>query len=177
MSGAAAVSLLVGTTKGAFVLDGDTDRTRWVVRGPYCDGWPINHVIGDAATGTIWAGGGGDWSGAGVWRSSDRGRSWELSKLTSGEMDEWAANDPGFAESIGWSEAPTPFGSSFSQVWSLARASGRLYAGTKPATLLVSDDRRRHVGHRQGPERPPVCLGVGSRRRGPGPAHDPRRPR
>ena len=69
MSGAA-VRLLVGTTKGAFVLDGDAGRARWAVRGPYCGGWPINHVIGDPATGTMWAGGGGDWSGAGVWRSA-----------------------------------------------------------------------------------------------------------
>ena len=68
--GDAAIHLLVGTTKGAFVIDGDADRTRWSVRGPYCDGWPINHVVGDPLTGTMWAGGGGDWSGAGVWRSS-----------------------------------------------------------------------------------------------------------
>ena len=47
----AAIHLLVGTTKGAFVLDGDADRSGWAVRGPYCDGWPINHVIGDPATG------------------------------------------------------------------------------------------------------------------------------
>ena len=137
---AEAIRLLVGTTKGAFVLDGDADRARWAVRGPYCDGWPINHVIGDPSTGTIWAGGGGDWSGAGVWRSGDDGRTWELCKLTSGQMDAWAADDPAFAESIGWTEAPAPFGDGFSQVWSLGRVGTRLYAGTKPATLLVSDD-------------------------------------
>ena len=56
----AAMRLLVGTTKGAFILDGDSDRSHWTVRGPYCDGWTINHVIGDPATGTMWAGGGGD---------------------------------------------------------------------------------------------------------------------
>ena len=106
----AAIHLLVGTTKGAFVLDGDAERSRWAVRGPYCDGWPINHVIGDPATGTIWAGGGGDWSGAGVWRSDDGGRTWQLTKLTTGQMDAWAADDPAFAESIGWTEAPAPFG-------------------------------------------------------------------
>ncbi len=135
-----AIHLLVGTTKGAFVLDGDAGRSRWSVRGPYCDGWPINHVIGDPATGTIWAGGGGDWSGAGVWRSDDGGRTWQLSKLTSGQVDAWAADDPAFAASIGWTESPAPFGDRFSQVWSLARVGSRLYAGTKPATLLVSDD-------------------------------------
>lgn len=136
----AAIQLLVGTTKGAFVLDGDADRSRWRVRGPYCDGWPVNHVLGDPVTGTMWAGGGGDWSGAGVWRSEDGGHTWALSKLTSGEVDRWAANDPGFAESIGWTDEPPPFGDQFTQVWSLGRTGDRLYAGTKPATLLVSDD-------------------------------------
>lgn len=135
-----AIHLLVGTTKGAFILDGAGDRTRWTVRGPYCDGWPINHVIGDAASGTLWAGGGGDWTGACVWRSRDRGHTWEPAKLTTGQMDSWAATDPEFAASIGWTETPVPFGADFSQVWSLGRGGGRLYAGTKPATLLVSDD-------------------------------------
>ena len=67
-------------------------------------------------------------------------RTWELAKLTSGQMDAWAADDPEFAESIGWTEAPAPFGDGFSQVWSLGRVGDRLYAGTKPASLLVSDD-------------------------------------
>lgn len=135
-----ALHLLVGTTKGAFVIDGDADRGTWAVRGPYCDGWPINHVLGDPTSGVMWAGGGGEWSGAGVWRSRDRGLTWTVAKLTSGQVDEWAAHDPGFAAMIGWSDTPTPFGDAFSQVWSLGRAGRLLYAGTKPATLLVSDD-------------------------------------
>lgn len=135
-----ALRLLVGTTKGAFVLDGDTDREAWSVRGPYCDGWPINHVVGDPVTGAIWAGGGGAWSGAGVWRSADGGHEWTLAKLTLGEFDRWAANDPGFAESIGWQAQEVPFGERFAQVWSLGRVGDRLYAGTKPAALLSSDD-------------------------------------
>ena len=73
--------LLVGTTKGAFLLEGDADRAAWSVRGPFCDGWPINHMVGDARTGTIWAGGGGQWTGAGVWRSDDSGATWTLAKL------------------------------------------------------------------------------------------------
>lgn len=132
--------LLVGTTKGAFLLDGAPDRAAWRVRGPFCDGWTINHVVGDPATGTIWAGGGGDWSGAGVWRSDDDGGTWSLAKLTTGEVDRWAASDPGFAAMVGWSESPVPFGERFAQVWSLGRVGDRLYAGTKPAHLLVSDD-------------------------------------
>ncbi len=134
------VELLVGTTKGGFMLRPDPQASTWSVRGPFCDGWPINHMVGDPATGAIWAGGGGAWSGAGVWRSSDGGDSWELSKLTTGELDAWAADDPDFAQSIGWSRPEAPFGDEFSQVWSLGLAGDRVYAGTKPAALLASDD-------------------------------------
>ena len=43
----AGIHLLVGTTKGAFVIDGGADRTGWTVRGPFCGGWTINHVVAD----------------------------------------------------------------------------------------------------------------------------------
>ena len=118
------LQLLVGTAKGAFVIDGDPARRTWSVRGPFCDGWPINHVVGDPATGTIWAGGGGDWFGAGIWRSEDGGDTWSLTKLTSGQADEWAATDPEFADRIGWTAPEPPFGTRFGQVWSLGRVAG-----------------------------------------------------
>jgi len=133
------IRILVGTTKGAFLIDGDAARSDWRVRGPFCDGWTINHMAGDPQTGTIWAGGGGDWTGAGVWRSEDDGESWVLAKLSRGQMDEWAAQDPGFAEMIGWTDGPVPF-DDVSQVWSVCSAPGVLYAGTKPASLLESRD-------------------------------------
>lgn len=135
-----ALSILVGTTKGAFLLAGGSDREGWGVRGPFCDGWPINHVVGDPETGRLWAGGGGEWNGAGVWLSADDGESWELSRLTKGTMDDWAASDAEFAQMIGWSDQPLPFDAEFSQIWSLCHAHGLLYAGTKPAGLLVSRD-------------------------------------
>ena len=84
------LTILVGTTKGAFLVSGGADRTGWTVSGPFCDGWPINHVVGDPATGNLWAGGGGDWHGAGIWRSTDQGKTWQVAKLTKGKMDEWA---------------------------------------------------------------------------------------
>ena len=90
------MTLLVGTTKGAFLISGDNDRSGWAVQGPYCDGWPINHVIGDPETGALWAGGGGEWHGAGIWRSEDGGTSWKVTRLTKGKNDDWAANDPNF---------------------------------------------------------------------------------
>lgn len=133
-------TLLIGTTKGTFLLAGDRDRSGWSVSGPHCDGWPINHVTGDADSGTIWAAGGGDWHGAGVWRSDDRGDTWSLTRLTRGQMDDWAADDADFAAMTGWTDAPLPFGDRFSQIWSLRYSHGILYAGTKPARLIQSRD-------------------------------------
>ena len=83
------VRVLAGTTKGLFVLTSTDGRQTWEVSGPLCGGWPINHAIGDPATGTLWAAGGGDWHGAGVWRSVDGGATWELSLLSNGQMDDW----------------------------------------------------------------------------------------
>ena len=131
--------LLVGTTKGVFILASD-NRTDWSVSGPHCSGWGINHVVGDPQSGRIWAGGGGDFLGAGVWRSDDFGESWRLTRLTSGRVDEWGAEDPDIAAEFGLTGDPLPFGDEFSQVWSLGYAHGTLYAGCKPAALIKSSD-------------------------------------
>ncbi|HZT27685.1 MAG TPA: exo-alpha-sialidase [Pseudolabrys sp.] len=134
------VTILVGTTKGAFTVSGGREREGWTVKGPFCNGWPINHVIGDATTGTVWAGGGGDFFGAGVWRSEDAGETWHVARLTKGQIDDWAAKDAQLAAMLNWSEQPLPFTDQFSQIWSLHYADGTLYAGTKPARLLASKD-------------------------------------
>lgn len=134
------ITILVGTTKGAFMISGGQNRGGWAVNGPLCEGWPINHFVGDPATGALWASGGGEWHGAGIWRSVDDGKTWSVVRLTTGTMDDWAANDPGFAQMIGWTDEPLPFGDTFSQIWSLCHAHGKLYAGTKPAGLLASQD-------------------------------------
>ncbi len=137
------VDILVGTTKGTFIITSDHDRSNWKVSGPHCDGWPINHVIGDAETGLLWAGGGSDWHGAGIWRSEDGGETWEVTRLTTGQRDEWASNDPAVAKMVGWTGEPMPFTDAFSQIWSLSYGHGTLYAGAKPARLLTSHDNGR----------------------------------
>ncbi|MGD9868245.1 MAG: exo-alpha-sialidase, partial [Hyphomicrobiales bacterium] len=60
------VNLLIGTKKGAFVLEGNGKRDAWKLRGPFCEAWPINHVESDAG-GNIYAGGGNEWFGPAVW--------------------------------------------------------------------------------------------------------------
>ena len=131
------VLVLVGTKKGAFILESDAARRSWALRGPFCETWPMNHVIADPASGTIYAGGGNAWFGPAVWKS-DRSR---------GELD---AFERGLAYAAG--EEP------IKSVWSLAPASGRLYAGVEPAGLFRSDDGGeswQHVaGLRDHPSRP-----------------------
>ncbi len=111
--------ILLGTKKGAFVLDGDEDRTSWQLRGPYCECWPMNHVIADEESGTIYGGGGNEWFGPAVWKSDDLGSTWSHSS-------EGLAYQPG--------EEP------IKSVWSLSPGNGRLYAGVEPAGLFRSDD-------------------------------------
>ena len=136
------VTVLLGTTKGLFLLRSDGAGADWRVRGPFCDGWPIHHALGDPATGTIWAAGGGEFPGAGVWRSEDGGGSWELSLLANGAFDAMLRDDPEVAAYTGRAPAPpAPFTGDVVSIWSLGRAEGRLYAGAKPAALFESRDR------------------------------------
>lgn len=73
---ASRVLLLLGTRKGAFIVEGDAGRRSWTLRGPFCETWPMNHVVGDPASGTIYGAGGDAWFGPAVWKSTDFGESW-----------------------------------------------------------------------------------------------------
>src|SRR3954470_6127437 len=113
------VLILLGTKKGAFILESDIERRSWDLRGPHCPTWPMNHVIADPATGTIYGGGGNEWFGPAVWRSTDLGTSWTHSSR-------------GLAYAPGEQPIKT--------VWSLASGHRRLYAGVEPAGLFCSTD-------------------------------------
>ena len=152
--------LLLGTTKGAFILDGAPERRSWALRGPFCDGWTINHVVGDPASGTIWAAGGGEWQGAGVWRSDDDGGSWALTQLSHGKLNEMLANDPGMAAYFGRQPGPpAPFDGAVQAIWSLGLSGGVLYAGAKPAALFASHDRGDSWAEVQGLTNHPTRAG------------------
>lgn len=130
------VLILLGTKKGAFILQGDERRSAWSLSGPFCETWPMNHVVGDPATGAIYGGGGNEWFGPAVWKSTDLGRSWTHS-----------------SEGLAYEAGEQPIKS----VWSVAPGPGGLYAGVEPAGLFRSRDGGqtwRHVaGLRDHPSR------------------------
>ncbi len=138
------VAILVGTRKGAFVVESSPDRRSWTLRGPFCAAWPINHVVGDRATRTIYAGGGNEWFGPAVWKTADLGATWTHAST-----------------GLAYQEGETPI----KTVWSLARAPDRIYAGVEPAGLFESADGGetwRHVeALRQHPSRPQWNPGGG----------------
>src|SRR5437764_11485577 len=68
------VLVLIGTKKGVFILESDAGRKSWQLRGPYCETWPMNHVIGDS--GVIYGAGGNEWFGPAIWKSHDLGATW-----------------------------------------------------------------------------------------------------
>ncbi len=136
--------LLVGTSKGAFILDGGADRASWSIRGPLCEGWPIHDLQWDPATRSIYAGGGSVWYGPAVFRSNDLGETWTHSSegLTYGD------DGP---------KIPT--------VWNVTPAHGSIFAGVEPAGLFRSDDGGANWSHvaglREHPSRPGWQPGAG----------------
>jgi photosystem II stability/assembly factor-like uncharacterized protein len=136
--------LLVGTSKGAFILDGDSNRSSWSLRGPLCEGWPIHDLQWDPATGSIYAGGGSIWYGPAVFRSDDLGKTWSHS-----------------SEGITYGDD----GPKIPTVWNVTPAHGSIYAGVEPAGLFRSDDggaNWSHVGGlREHPSQPGWQPGAG----------------
>ena len=108
--------LLVGTRKGAFVLESD-DRRDWTTRGPYCEGWPVYHAIHDPESGAIYAAAASEWHGSSVWRSADLGETWEQS-----------------SEGLNYGEN----GKKLSKVSSLASAHGRVLVGAEQVGIFES---------------------------------------
>ncbi|MGI9384314.1 MAG: WD40/YVTN/BNR-like repeat-containing protein [Methyloligellaceae bacterium] len=128
------VLILVGTRKGVFIVESDDGRGSWALRGPYCEAWPINHVVADPATGTIYGGGGNEWFGPAVWKSDDLGASWTHS-----------------SEGLAYAEGEKPV----KTVWSLAPNGGGLYAGVEPAGLFCSNDTGQSWRHISGLQKHP----------------------
>jgi hypothetical protein len=71
------VRVLVGTRKGAFLLESDGQRQRWQVHGPFFGGWEIYHLKGSPVDpDRLYASQSSNWFGQIMQRSDDGGRTW-----------------------------------------------------------------------------------------------------
>jgi len=72
------VRVLVGTHKGAFILNSDGKRKTWEVSGPLFAGWEMYHLKGSPVDpDRIYASQTSGWFGQIIQRSSDGGKTWE----------------------------------------------------------------------------------------------------
>ena len=136
--------LLLGTPKGAFIVEAGDGRLDWRIRGPRMEGWPVHDISVDHASGALLAGAGNPWYGPAVWRSDDLGDTWSHSSegLTYGDD-----------------------GPAIKTVWSVTAGLDGIYAGVEPAGLFRSTDGGgtwEHVeGLRSHPSRPEWQAGAG----------------
>lgn len=120
----AQVLVMVGTKKGAFVLESSAARTEWDVRGPYLEGQNVMHMAFDPRTQVMFAAVGDPWFGSRIHRSHDLGRTWDEPRSA-----------PVF---------PADTGLKVEKIWNVtpgrAAEPGVVYAGVEPAALFKSSD-------------------------------------
>ena len=131
----AAVRVLVGTRKGAFVLTSDEARKDWDVSGPHFPGWEVYHVAGSPVDpNRIYASQSTGWFGQLIQRSDDGGQTWEpVGK------DFTYEGVPGTHQ---WYDG-TPHPWEFARVWHLEPSPvdvDTVYAGVEDAALFRSTD-------------------------------------
>jgi photosystem II stability/assembly factor-like uncharacterized protein len=118
------VLVLVGTKKGAFIMESGSERTKWNVRGPYLQGQNVMHMAFDPRNGMLFAAVGDPWFGSRVHRSTDLGRTWDEPQ-----------SGPTF---------PPETELTLAKVWHVEpgrpEEPGVVYAGVEPAALFKSTD-------------------------------------
>lgn len=120
-------AILLGTRKGLLMLERRPDG--WQVARTSFLGAPVAYAMEDPRTGTFWASiDHGHW-GQKLHRSRDRGMTWE--EVTSPKYPEGAELGDGSPASLRYLWVLAPGG---------ADQPGRIYAGTEPGALFVSDD-------------------------------------
>jgi hypothetical protein len=129
------VRVLVGTRKGAFVLESDGKRQRWDVSGPHFGGWEMYHVKGSPADpNRLYASQNTGWFGQLIQRSDDGGKTWE-------PMNNEFAYDGPTGTHLWYDGTPHPW--AFARVWHLEPSRtdpDTVLAGVEDAALFKTTD-------------------------------------
>ncbi|MBS1876377.1 MAG: exo-alpha-sialidase [Acidobacteria bacterium] len=129
------VRVLVGTRKGAFILESDGKRESWAISGPHFAGWEMYHLKGSPANpDRIWASQTSGWFGQQMQRSDDGGKSWQ----PVGNKFQY----DGPTGTHQWYDG-TPHPWEFKRVWHIEPSltdPDTVYAGIEDAALFVSRD-------------------------------------
>jgi hypothetical protein len=153
------VRVLVGTKKGAFILESDGKRERWDVSGPHFGGWEMYHLKGSPADlNRIYASQTSGWFGQIIQRSDDGGKTWHQPGTPPGEPMTDASGFPkGESNKFVYDASPetgkpltthqwydgTPRPWEFKRVWHLEPSLSDpnvVYAGVEDAALFRSGD-------------------------------------
>ena len=156
------VRVLVGTRKGAFILNSDGRRKVWQVSGPHFGGWEIYHLKGSPADpNRIYVSQSTGWHGQLIQRSDDGGQTWT-------PMGNKFAYD-GVPGTHQWYDG-TPHPWEFKRVWHLEPSltdPDTVYAGVEDAAIFRSTDGAANWqelpglrGHGSGPHWQPGAGGM-----------------
>ena len=157
------VRVLVGTAKGAFILNSDARREKWDDSGPHFPGWEIYHLKGSPVNpDRIYASQSSGWFGQVIQRSDDGGDTWQP-----------AGNEFVYEGETGthqWYDG-TQHPWEFTRVWYLEPSltdPELVYAGVEDAALFCSSDGgqtwqefpglRKAKGHLWQPGAGGMCL-------------------
>jgi photosystem II stability/assembly factor-like uncharacterized protein len=177
------VRVLVGTRKGAFILESDGKRERWDVSGPHFAGWELYHLKGSPVDpNRLYASQTSGWFGQVIQRSDDGGKTWEAPggeiKPAPGAMPAGGSNKFVYDSSP---EAGKPLTThqwydgtqhpwEFKRVWHLEPSltdPDTVYAGVEDAALFCSTDGGKSWhefpglrGHGTGPHWQPGAGGM-----------------
>jgi len=175
------VRVLVGTRKGAFILESDGKREKWEVSGPHFAGWEMYHLKGSPADpNRIYASQTSGWFGQIIQRSDDGGKTWHQPGTPAGEP---AAPGPPKGESnkFAYDDAARPLTThqwydgtqhpwEFKRVWHLEPSLSdpeTVYAGVEDASIFRSTDGGQNWqelpglrGHGTGPKWQPGAGGM-----------------
>ena len=129
------VRVLVGTRKGAFILESDGKREQWSISEPYFAGWEIYHVNASPVDpNRLYASQCSGWFGQMIQRSNDGGKSWE-------PVDNKFVYDGVPGTHQGYDGTPHPW--EFKRVWHLEPSLSdpdTVYAGVEDAALFKTTD-------------------------------------